>query len=97
MGAARLWRRHAEARMTLEIYYSKRLYPIFATWDDHDFGKNDAGKQFPYVPEAHRWGGREVFEIDHKQEISKGGGVYDIDNMRVMSPKQHVERHRTAE
>ncbi len=32
-----LWQRFCEARTTLEIYYSKKLIPILATWDDHDF------------------------------------------------------------
>lgn len=38
----RLWLRFTEARRTLEIYYSKRLVPIIATWDDHDFATDDA-------------------------------------------------------
>lgn len=40
---AHLWHRFVEARRTLDIYYSKRLIPLLATWDDHDFGLNDAG------------------------------------------------------
>lgn len=38
----RLWTRFTQARRTLEIYYSKRLIPVLATWDDHDFGSDDA-------------------------------------------------------
>lgn len=51
-GPGRLWRRFAEARATLEIYFSERLIPIFAVWDDHDFGRNDGGRDFPYVKES---------------------------------------------
>lgn len=48
-----LWQRFCEARTTLEIYYSKKLIPILATWDDHDFGLNDAGaKEYAYVQES---------------------------------------------
>lgn len=48
-GEQRLWRRFSEARAVLEIYFSKRLVPIFAVWDDHDFGSNDVGKEFPHA------------------------------------------------
>lgn len=51
-GEQRLWRRYSEARATLEIYFSEHLVPIFATWDDHDFGLNDAGKEFPHAKES---------------------------------------------
>lgn len=49
-----LWRRFCDARRTLEIYHDDRLIPIFATWDDHDFGKNDTGKTYPYVYESQK-------------------------------------------
>lgn len=50
-----LWQRFCEARTTLEIYYVKKLIPIVATWDDHDFGMNDAGaNEYPYVKESQR-------------------------------------------
>lgn len=51
-GTNRLWRRFSEARATLEIYFSRKLIPIFATWDDHDFGKNDTGRDYPYAKES---------------------------------------------
>ncbi len=34
----------------------KAEVPILATWDDHDFGRNDAGRHYPYKAEA-----KEVF------------------------------------
>ncbi|WP_311776313.1 S-type pyocin domain-containing protein [Pseudomonas cichorii] len=43
---------------------------------------------------ADQVGGRKVFEIHHAHEIASGGGVYDIDNLRVLPPKQHIEHHR---
>jgi phosphodiesterase/alkaline phosphatase D-like protein len=50
-----LWQRFCEARTTLEIYYSKKLIPIIATWDDHDFGLNDSNaKEYPYVEQSQR-------------------------------------------
>ncbi|MBX8577206.1 S-type pyocin domain-containing protein [Pseudomonas cichorii] len=43
---------------------------------------------------ADQVGGRKVFEIHHVHEIANGGGVYDIDNLRVLPPRQHIEHHR---
>jgi hypothetical protein len=38
-------------------------------------------------------GGRKKFEIHHIKPISEGGAVYDIDNLRILTPKQHIETH----
>ncbi|MBX8607871.1 S-type pyocin domain-containing protein [Pseudomonas capsici] len=43
---------------------------------------------------ADQVGRRKTLEIHHKHEIANGGGVYDIDNLRVLPPKQHIEHHR---
>lgn len=34
------------------------------------------------------------FELHHVHQIAKGGAVYDIDNIVVMTPKQHAEAHK---
>ncbi|MCW6059047.1 S-type pyocin domain-containing protein [Pseudomonas fragariae (ex Marin et al. 2024)] len=39
-------------------------------------------------------GQRTKFEIHHKEEIANGGAVYDVDNLVIMTPKQHIEHHR---
>ncbi|MDU8498793.1 S-type pyocin domain-containing protein [Pseudomonas syringae] len=39
-------------------------------------------------------GRRTKFEIHHKDEIANGGSVYDVDNLVIMTPKQHIEHHR---
>lgn len=39
-------------------------------------------------------GQRTKFEIHHKEEIANGGSVYDVDNLVIMTPKQHIEHHR---
>ncbi|MGZ3768240.1 MAG: alkaline phosphatase D family protein [Bdellovibrio sp.] len=74
---AHLWRRFCEARNTLDIYYSKKLIPIFATWDDHDFGINDGNSlSFPYVKES-QMNFLSFFSQDpsHCQLLQKGPGV----------------------
>lgn len=72
-----LWKRFCEARMTLEIYYSQRLVPIFATWDDHDFGRNDANSEnYRYVRES-QTNFLNFFAQDpsHCQILERGPGV----------------------
>jgi hypothetical protein len=47
----------------------------------------------PYPKKSDQAGGRDKFEIHHVEEISKGGAVYEIDNMVIMTPKQHIHHH----
>ncbi len=46
--AAQLWRRYTETRSKLEFFKANPLIPVFAVWDDHDFGKNDGDRTYPY-------------------------------------------------
>ena len=39
-------------------------------------------------------GGRRGFELHHRNPISKGGEVYDIDNINVTTPKRHIDIHK---
>ena len=36
-------------------------------------------------------GSNAVYNLDHKLSIENGGGVYDLDNIQVVSPRMHVE------
>ncbi len=49
-------------------------YPMMATWDDHDFGLNDAGGNFP----MRRWG-EELFETfwGSSDAVRSRSGVYE--------------------
>jgi alkaline phosphatase D len=71
-----LWKRFCQARQTLYIYHSPVLIPILATWDDHDFGKNDMGKEYPYVEESQK-NFLQFFaqEESHCRGLSRGPGV----------------------
>ncbi|MBE8614722.1 hypothetical protein CYG68_20505 [Morganella morganii] len=48
----------------------------------------------PFARKKDRSGGRERFELHHDKPISEGGGVYDMDNLRVTTPKRHIDIHR---
>jgi hypothetical protein len=39
-------------------------------------------------------GKRMKVELHHKVEISKGGDVYNVDNLNALTPKRHVEIHK---
>ncbi len=49
---AELWRRNVETRNYIELFKSDELVPVVATWDDHDFGINNGGRDYPYKKEA---------------------------------------------
>lgn len=48
----------------------------------------------PRAREADIAGGRLSYELHHLQKVSEGGGVYDIDNLRVNTPRNHIDLHR---
>ncbi|HRK07301.1 MAG TPA: alkaline phosphatase D family protein [Pseudobdellovibrionaceae bacterium] len=60
---AQLWRRYAETMARLPLYRWKRLVPVLATWDDHDFGVNDGDRNHPHKEDA-----RQVFLSFFPQE-----------------------------
>lgn len=41
-----IWQRFIASFERLPLYHWKHLKPIFATWDDHDFGTNDSDRTF---------------------------------------------------
>nr|WP_273224274.1 HNH endonuclease signature motif containing protein [Pseudomonas sp.] len=38
-------------------------------------------------------GQRSVFEIHHVHEVAKGGDVYNLENMLILTPKRHIDVH----
>ena len=49
----------------------------------------------PFAPkDGHSASGKvRKFEIHHVKEIQYGGAVYDVDNLRIVTPKQHKNIH----
>ncbi|MBX4262272.1 HNH endonuclease [Clostridium estertheticum] len=43
----------------------------------------------PFAPKVASVGKQSKYVIHHKQPIAKGGGVYDLDNLIIASPKMH--------
>ncbi len=51
------------------------------------------GGYAPFVPRGEDVGGRRVNELHHVERVSDGGAVYDVDNLRVTTPKNHIRIH----
>jgi alkaline phosphatase D len=71
----KLWDRYVETRSLLGFFYQENLIPVFATWDDHDFGQNNGDSSYPYVSESQK-----VFNDFFPQQpldtlLQKGPGV----------------------
>ena len=69
-----LFNRYMDHAMSMKLYRMKRLTPTYVTWDDHDYGKNDGGKEYPYKKES-----KEILNIFFPREksnnLSFGPGV----------------------
>ncbi|MBH3403495.1 S-type pyocin domain-containing protein [Pseudomonas glycinae] len=48
----------------------------------------------PYTDPTDNAGGREKYEIHHKQRIADKRAVYNADNLTILTPKAHIELHR---
>ncbi|PTT25079.1 S-type pyocin domain-containing protein [Pseudomonas sp. HMWF021] len=48
----------------------------------------------PAVRDREAVGTRGVFEIHHVERIVDGGAVYDIDNLRINTPRNHISQHK---
>ncbi|MEW5291046.1 S-type pyocin domain-containing protein [Erwinia papayae] len=56
--------------------------------------QNIANGKSPFVRKSEQAGGRKRHELHHVAPVNEGGAVYDIDNIRVMTPKRHIEIHK---
>lgn len=58
----------------------RRTTPLFATWDDHDYGRNDGGAGFPGAATAQREF-CEFFQVPTHSPLRHTPGVYDCVNL----------------
>lgn len=73
--AEELWRRYAEARETFQIFRFENLTPVYAVWDDHDYGINSGDRTFP-LRESARTIFNHFFPAPHGfAKVSGGPGV----------------------
>jgi alkaline phosphatase D len=95
------WQKYIEAFHSIEFFRLPELIPSFATWDDHDFGDNDADSAYPHGSLA-----RQIWQIFLGQENipgvrEQGPGissrvrmgnqtVYLMDGRTFRTPKGHA-------
>ena len=48
----------------------------------------------PFPPISQHVGLRNRFELHHIEALGRGGDVYNIDNLTIMTPKAHIELHK---
>lgn len=48
------WERFVETRLKLDLYRQLKLVPVFAMWDDHDYGVNNGTRHWKMKNEAQR-------------------------------------------
>ena len=66
--------------------------------DDHlkkQFSKENLAEmakgKAPLAQESQRVGGKTRYEIHHNTPIKANGGVYDLNNMTIVTPRYHME------
>ncbi|MDC9582576.1 colicin-like bacteriocin tRNase domain-containing protein [Xenorhabdus sp. PR6a] len=47
----------------------------------------------PFARKKDQVGGRKKLELHHVDEIQHGGEVYNVDNLRIVTPKNHINIH----
>ncbi|WP_019038050.1 alkaline phosphatase D family protein [Psychroflexus tropicus] len=57
-------------------------HPVLGVWDDHDYGKNDAGKEWTYKEESKAMF-MDFFEMDSSHQIAQRAGTYYAKNFSV--------------
>ncbi|MGE0525793.1 MAG: alkaline phosphatase D family protein [Bdellovibrionales bacterium] len=79
-----LWLRYVETRNRIAFYFQRRLKPVLAIWDDHDFGFDNRGRQFQYK-EASKfvfdtfWAQSERASLVHGPGIAKRFSAFGAD------------------
>jgi len=76
-----LWNKYERLGAKPEYRQLAAATQIFATWDDHDFGRNDAGKYYPYKKES-----KEIFMEFFKEPANsdrrKHDGIYKAEYLQ---------------
>ncbi len=68
------WTRHIDTRLTVKFYFQEKLIPMLAVWDDHDYGFNNAGRDFEFKNETLQ-AFRSFFAQDEDNKMFKKGPI----------------------
>lgn len=73
-GALGRWHRYGESRKRLALYHQEVLIPVFAVWDDHDYGVNN-GDRFSSMRDSMLSMFRDFWECEDVPGFKKTSGV----------------------
>ncbi|WP_336245257.1 hypothetical protein [Enterovibrio paralichthyis] len=76
----------------IEVSKDEQLLNQFST---QNHNRMKVGKA-PKVRKKDKAGKRTSYELHHVEEIQHGGKVYDVDNVRVNTPKNHIDIHKAG-
>ncbi|SDG61230.1 alkaline phosphatase D family protein [Psychroflexus sediminis] len=65
-----------------QSFVSELPYGVIGVWDDHDYGKNDAGKEWKYKEEAKTLF-MDFMDIDSTDAMANRGGVYQAQSIQI--------------
>jgi alkaline phosphatase D len=93
-----LWERFMDARNTVPLYKIDHLVPVYAIWDDHDFGVNDGDSTYAYKNES-LINFNVFFPVLKSKQLESGPGLshvlrvagqefYFLDNRYFRSPSK---------
>ena len=76
-----IWTRYIDSLRKIPLFQMRKLTPVFAVWDDHDFGTNDSDKNFKSKKAAEKiftafFGGENIKGV---YESSKSGVFASFD------------------
>jgi phosphodiesterase/alkaline phosphatase D-like protein len=73
-----IWKRNIETRKSIRFYLETELIPMISLWDDHDYGKNNGGREFIHKNES-----KYIFESFFAQKVKTDNTVHPIATLEV--------------
>lgn len=73
----RIFKAYQQLAKTTEYQALKQSTRLFATWDDHDYGQNNAGAEYPWKQEAKQQF-LTFFDIPGDTSMRQRAGIYDV-------------------
>jgi alkaline phosphatase D len=73
----RISKAYQQLEKTIEYQLLKESTQLYATWDDHDYGQNNAGAEYAWKQEAKQQF-LDFFEIPEDRPMRQRAGIYDV-------------------
>lgn len=95
-----IWKKYADHRLTIPLYFQEKLIPTHAVWSDRDYGVQNGNETFPYKKES-----KEIFDAFYAQDISEDdwtksfgvGGLLSIGDFNLYFLDARTSRSKHAD